>query len=64
MNKVNPFSALTAPRLLIFLSNLSITDETALVANLAETSLAKETARSISAFLSKLPIILTTNLHD
>ena len=41
MNNVNPFPALTAPFPLIFLSNLSNTDEVALVANLGKTSLAK-----------------------
>ena len=50
MNKVNPFPALTAPRILVFLPNLSITDKTALVANLAKTSLAEIMTRSFSAF--------------
>ena len=40
MNKVNPFAALTTSFPLIFLSNLSNTDEVALVTNLGKTSLA------------------------
>ena len=55
---MNPFPALTTPCPLTSLSNLSNTDEDALVANLDETSLAKGTAGSISAFLPKLPITL------
>ena len=58
MNKVNPFLSLIAPFLLIFLSNVSIVDEVALDANLDQTSLVKGTARSHSAFLSRLLIIL------
>ena len=38
MNKVNPFLVLTASFPLIFLSNLSNTDEVALVGNLGKTS--------------------------
>ena len=41
MNKVNTFSALTAPRPFIFHSNLSIADEVVLVTNLGKTSLDK-----------------------
>ena len=41
---MNPFPALTAPFALTFLSNLSNTEEVALVANLGKTSLAKGTA--------------------
>ena len=41
INKVNPFSALTTPFPLIFLSNLANIDEAVLVANLAQTSSAK-----------------------
>ena len=37
MNKLSPFPAITAPCPLIFLSNLSNTDEVALVANLNKT---------------------------
>ena len=53
MNKLNFFPALTAPHPLNFLSNLSNSDEVALVANLGKTSLAKGTERSIRAFLPK-----------
>ena len=56
---MNLLLALTAPCPLIFLSNLFHIDEVALVANLGKTSLAKGTTRSISPFLSKLPILLT-----
>ena len=45
MNKVNPF--LTAPCSLIFLSNLYITYEAALIANISERSLANRTASSL-----------------
>ena len=38
MYKVNLFPALTAPTSLIFFSNLSNTDEVALVVNLGKTS--------------------------
>ena len=61
MNKMNPFSAFTAPCQLIFLSNLSITDEASLVPNSDETSSAKGTARSVSVSLPKLIIILPRN---
>ena len=61
MNKLNLFSALTAPRPLTFFSSLSKIDEVPLVANLGRTSLAKRTARSISPILPKLPIILPIN---
>ena len=50
MNKVNPFTDLTASRPFIFLSNLSNTEELALVANLGKRSLAKGTARSNNDF--------------
>ena len=64
--KVNPLFVLTAPALfvaiapcaLIFLSNLSNTDEVALVANLGKITLAKRAARPISTFLPRLLIIL------
>ena len=52
---MNPFSALTAHRPFILLSN---TEEVALVANLGKISLAKGTARSNNVFLPKLPITL------
>ena len=51
MTKVNHVRALTAPFGLIFLSNLSNTDDVALVTNLGETYLAKGTAKSYNAFL-------------
>ena len=53
MNNANPLPVLTAPCPLIIPSNLSIADEATLVANLVKTSLAKETARSISVFCLK-----------
>ena len=55
---MNPFSALTAHCPFILLSNLSNTEEVALVANLGKISLAKGTARSNNVFLPKLPITL------
>ena len=64
MNKVNTFSALTAPRPFIFLSNLSIADEVVLVTNLGKTSLAKGTAKFNSVFLPKCSIILLRNQSD
>ena len=64
MNKVNPFPALFTPHPLIFLPNLSITNESALVTNLGKTSLAKRTASTFSAFLPKLLIILPRSLPD
>ena len=68
-NKVNPFPTLRAstPLLaiasphLFFFSNLCNADEVDLVANIGKISLAKGTARSISAFLPKLPITLPRN---
>ena len=50
MNNVNPFPTLTAPCTFVFLLHLSNTKEISLVANLSETSLAKETARSNNTF--------------
>ena len=64
MNKVNTFSALTAPRPFILLSNLSITDEVFLVTNLGKTSLAKRRAKFNSVFLPKCSIILLRNQSD
>ena len=55
---MNHFPALTAPCPLIFLSDLSHSDEVVLLANSDKTSLPKGTARSNNAFLRKLPIIL------
>ena len=52
MNKVNPFSAITALYLLVFLLNLSDTDEVALVATLGKTSLAKRSVRSNNTFFA------------
>ena len=51
MNKVDLFPVLTAPCLLIFLSNLSKIDKVVVVATLDQT-LTKGTARSISAFIT------------
>ena len=61
MNKVNPFLALTALCPLIFLSNLSNTDEVALFANLGKTSLSKGAVRSNNTFVIKLPSVLPRN---
>ena len=52
MNNVNPFPTLTAPCTFVFLLHLSNTKEISLVANLSETSLAKETARSNKTFFT------------
>ena len=67
MNRVNPFPPPTAstplvaitPCPLIFLSNLSIEEKAALIANLGKTSLANEEARSISAFFPQVTITLS-----
>ena len=64
MNQVNPFPSLTAPFPLIFLLNLSNTEEVASVTNLRKTSLGKKTARSNNIFLPKLPNILPRNQPD
>ena len=61
MNKLNTFPVLAAPHQLIFLLNLSNISAVSLVANLGKISLEKRTARSASAFLPKLPIILPRN---
>ena len=61
---MNHFPALTAPRPLIFLSNVSNIDENALVTNLGKMSLAKGTASFISASLPNIPIALPWNLPD
>ena len=50
MIKVNPFPALPTPFPISFLSDLSNTDEVALMANLGKASLAKGTARSNNVF--------------
>ena len=62
--KFNPFHALTAPRPLIFLSNLSNVEEIVSVTNLGKTSLSEETARFISALLPNLSIVLPQNPPD
>ena len=49
MDKVNPFPAVTGPGLLVFLSDLSNTDQVVLVTNLGKTSLVEGAARSVSA---------------
>ena len=64
MTKVNPFSALMASHSLIFLSNLSIADEVALVANFGKTPFAKGTTIFVSVSLPNLPIILPRNPPD
>ena len=56
--EMNPF-----PFFAILFSNLYITDETDLVANLTKASLVKGTARSISVFVPKSVIILPRNYH-
>ena len=55
INKVNLFPSLTARFPLIFLSDLFIIFETKLLANPGKLSLVKGIARSVSAFLPKLP---------
>ena len=50
MNKVNPFRALAAPCLLIFLSNLFISFEAKLLTNPGKLSLAKGIAIYVSVF--------------
>ena len=64
MNKVNPFPAPTASCPLIFLSNLSITDEVALVAYCGKIFLIKGTANFVSASLPDLSIILPRDPPD
>ena len=55
INKVNPFSALTAPFPLIFLSSLFIAFEVKLLTNPRKLSLAKGIAMFVSAFYPRLP---------
>ena len=55
MNKVNPFSAFTAPFPLIFPSNLFIAFEVILFSKPDELSIAKGIATFVSAFFPKLP---------
>ena len=68
MNIVDLFPALTAPcPLFFFLSNLFITDEIYLLANLGKTFTAKERERSNSVFYAKLHVtvsVLPRNLSD
>ena len=64
MNIVNPNLTLTSPFPLIFPSNLSITNEAALVANLDKISLAQRTARSNYYFLVILPNVLPKSPLD
>ena len=52
INKVNPFSALTAPFPTTFLSNLFIAFEATLLTNLGKSSLAKGIARSVITFFT------------
>ena len=54
-NKLNPFSAPTAPFSLTFYSNVFIVFEAKLLTNPGKLSLAKEIATFVSAFLPKLP---------
>ena len=49
---MNPLPALTVRCPVFFFSNLSNTEEVALVANLGKTSLAKGTARSNNTFFA------------
>ena len=49
---MNPLPSHTGPCPVIFLPNLSNTEEVALVANLGNTSLAKETGRSNNTFFA------------
>ena len=55
INKVNPFTALTAPFPLIYLSNLFIALEVKFLTNLGKLFLAKRIAIFVSAFFPKLP---------
>ena len=55
VNKVNPFPNLTAPFLLIFLSNLFIALDVKLLTNLVKLSLANRITTFVSAFFPKLP---------
>ena len=54
INKVNPFSTLTFPFPLIFLSNLFIVFEARFVTNSGKVSLAKRISTFACAFLRKL----------
>ena len=58
MNKMNPFSALTASYPLIFLSKLAIRDEIALIANCGKKILTRAAANFASDSLPDLPIAL------
>ena len=58
MNKVNPFSALTAHFPLIFLSNLFVAFEVILLTNPGKLSLAKRIETFVSDFF---PYYLTKN---
>ena len=64
INKVNPFTALTAPSGLIFPSNLSSALIGKLLANQDKLSVAKGFARPVITFSSKLPNILGRNPPD
>ena len=55
MNKVNLFFSSDSSFSLIFLSNLFIAFQAKLLTNPGTSSLAKGIARSVSAFLPKLP---------
>ena len=61
---MNLVPALTAFCPIIFFSNLSNTEEVALVANLGKTSIAKGTARSNNTFLSSVPNVLPRKPTD
>ena len=54
INKVNPFAALTAPFLLIFLSTLFIQSEVKFLSNPDQLSPAKRIAIFLSAFFPKV----------
>ena len=62
MNEVHLFPALMASRLLIFLWNLSTSDEAVLVVNLGKRSFAGGEGSTISAFLPKKLINVTNKL--
>ena len=64
MNIENPNLTLTSPFPLIFPSNLSITNEAALVANLDKIPLAQRTARSNYYFFVILPNVLPKSPTD
>ena len=64
INKINRFPAFKAPFSLIFLSELFIAFEAKLLTNAGKLFAAKVKARSVGAFLPKLPIQEPKDLPD